>query len=225
MLFCRVDMNEEYAFAVVLPQEECNHRRTHNFGDNTEDIRRALNGNNRTYVGTGQGTRVIAARPLEQRDRFNNIFTEHAEYRLLTNRRRIGQRVVLTSSHMSDLLNTWRNEQSCTVFFTLRSPCAGKCTVPNYRFNILQYLPVFNGLNHDSVAFVFQDIFHHDRNTLNRGQMLSLLRNIHEYGRNIPVFRCSSYWHQYKQRYIDRCFDCMANVNLWDNQCLNGINV
>nr|XP_055058658.1 uncharacterized protein LOC129442533 [Misgurnus anguillicaudatus] len=193
------NMNNQYSFAVVLPQDECNRQWTHGFTDNAAQlIRRALNGNNRMYLGE----RVIAARPL-----FNSDFTDHAEYRLLVTNEE-------GHSHMSDLINKWSNEPSCTVFFTLNSPCGEKCSNPGNDYNILQFLEVFKNRDHNMVAFVFSDIFHFNIN-MSRQDMLNLLKRIHVNGGNIPVYRCPAG--------SNTCFNCMATFNTQNNRCLEGM--
>lgn len=131
--------------------------------------------------------------------------TDHAEYRLLTNEQ--------GPSLMSELLNR-RQEDQCTVFFTLNSPCGAKCTRRGHFYNILQYLYIFDNLN-PWVAFVFQDIFHYEQTHMTRVKMLSLLRRIHVYGGYIPVFRCR------RRRKV--CVDCMADTNPETNRCLQGM--
>ncbi|KAA0719002.1 Neuronal tyrosine-phosphorylated phosphoinositide-3-kinase adapter 2 [Triplophysa tibetana] len=190
--------NNQYSLAVVLPREECNHQGTHSFGDSPQQIRRGLSSESRLY----KGYRVIAARPM-----FNdNLPTDHAEYRLLTNEQ--------GPSLMSELLNRWQAYPSCTVFFTLNSPCGAKCTNTGHLYNILQYLDIFDNRN-PWVAFVFQDIFNHELTHMTRAEMLLLLQRIHVSGGNIPVFRCPLGG--------DVCVDCMADINPETNQCLQGM--
>ncbi|XP_051556985.1 uncharacterized protein LOC127442815 [Myxocyprinus asiaticus] len=192
------NMNNQYAFAVDLQQEQCRQQGLHDFGDNTNDIRNGLNGNTRMYLGQ----RVITARPL-----FKETYTDHAEYRLLVTQQ--------GHSPMADLLERWRKEKSCTVFFTLYSPCGSKCTRPDHKYNILPYLNVFNNLDHNWVAFVFQDIFDYELKHSTRKQMLALLQTIHENGGFIPVYRCPTG--------TKRCVDCMADQDPMTNQCLDGM--
>lgn len=195
----RTNRNNQYSLAVVLPRQECNHQGTHNFGDSTAQIRQGLSSINRIYTGN----RVIAARPMF----YVNLPTDHAEYRLLTNEE--------GPSLMSQLINRWQLQLSCTVFFTLNSPCGGKCADPGHLYNILQFLGVFNNLDHNFVAFVFQDIFDYELTHITRQEMLLLLQNIHVNGGNIPVFRCPLGQNV--------CIDCMADPNPQTNQCLAGM--
>lgn len=145
------------------------------------------------------GQRVIAARPLFR----VQGPTDHSEYRLLV----INQ----GHSHMTDLINRWALQESCTVFFTLNSPCGTKCADPDHRFRILQYLNVFANLNHNWVAFVFQDLFHYDKRT-NRKQMFQILQNINTSGGNVPVYRCPLG--------SNICYDCMIERDPAKNPCL-----
>lgn len=81
---------------------------------------------------------------------------------------------------MQDLLNK-RKDDSCTVFYTLNSPCAGVCLNETSEYNIFQGLE--NWSAHPSIkALVFKQIYKDDVNVI---QMA--LRKI---VKHVDVYRC-----------------------------------
>nr|XP_055053373.1 uncharacterized protein LOC129438601 isoform X2 [Misgurnus anguillicaudatus] len=81
---------------------------------------------------------------------------------------------------MQDLLNK-RKDDSCTVFYTLNSPCAGVCLNESSEYNIFQGLQ--NWIEHDSIkALVFKQIYKDDVNDA----QIALKKIV----KHIDVYRC-----------------------------------
>ncbi|XP_052437494.1 uncharacterized protein LOC127976943 [Carassius gibelio] len=85
-------------------------------------------------------------------------------------------------SPLTRLLNKRKN--GCVVFYTLNSPCMKTCLNDRGKFNIiggLNKLKNYGGIK----AFVFKNIWHHDRNRTNE-----LREKFQMIASHIPLYRC-----------------------------------
>ncbi|KTF80413.1 hypothetical protein cypCar_00045328 [Cyprinus carpio] len=126
-------------------------------------------------------------------------FSIHAERLLLTSTEN------LQTTPMQDLLNK-RKEQSCTIFYSYKSPCVKSCLNESSDYNILAGLE--NWSKHSSMkAFVFKDIFWNEKNS----EVLQM--NFKKIVAHVPLYRCVT---------ENECYACKGEGNTAiDQQCLN----
>uniref|UniRef100_A0A673KRU3 Uncharacterized protein n=1 Tax=Sinocyclocheilus rhinocerous TaxID=307959 RepID=A0A673KRU3_9TELE len=119
------------------------------------------------------------------------------------------ERILLTSTEnlpippMRNLLN--KGKDSCTIFYTYKSPCVKSCLNESSPYNILSGLE--NWRQHSSVkAFVFKDIFWADKTKEN------LQENFKKIVAHVPLYRCVS---------ANKCYACEGEGNSpIDGHCL-----
>ncbi|XP_044845280.1 uncharacterized protein LOC123350670 [Mauremys mutica] len=174
----------EYAFAVSLNKSYCQNATDIKAVlplDELRAMQAAINEGDRLY-NPSQGNIVAAAVPNKPR--------EHAERRLLQGDQ---------DSPVSKLLartSRENNNNICLIFFTLNSPCVGKCLNDKTQYNILQPVSdIFGSIRDNYKAFVFQKIWY-ERNETRE----SLLKAWHQM-KNVPLYRCDN----------TGCKDCFGN--------------
>ncbi|XP_047676658.1 uncharacterized protein LOC113637916 isoform X1 [Tachysurus fulvidraco] len=148
--------------------------------DGPIQVQNGINSNERIYIGE----ELVGAKP-----KFNEDHNIHSEYLLLRGS---------DPSPMKNLLN--KQENGCTVFFTLNSPCVDTCSTPGKKHSIIEALDMFRNHNGPK-AFVFSQIWHHDEGKTEWKD------NIREIEERIPIYRCDN----------SGCVRCVTNdvVNIW----------
>lgn len=152
----------QYAVAINVPKEQC--RRgffpsTANFliNDKSEDVKPYIK---RDSIQIYQGTELIAAGVHKD---------AHSEHLLMN---------PPNNSPLTHLLNKWKN--NCVVFYTLNTPCVGKCLNSEVVLSGLRELENYQGMK----AFVYTNIYDKDQNKQN-------LRNeLQKIARRVPLYRC-----------------------------------
>ncbi|KAM9113621.1 uncharacterized protein ACDP82_020262 isoform 4-T4 [Pangshura tecta] len=188
----------EYAFAVSLKKLYCQNAADIEAVlpiDELRAMQAAISGGDRLY-DPGQGNIVAAAvRAMP------NMYTEHAEWRLLQGGR---------NSPVSKLLartSGQNNNNICLIFFTLSSPCVGKCLNDKKHYNILEPVSnIFGPIDNNYKAFVFRKIFHNDRNHETRESLLKAWQQM----KNVPLYLCDN----------KDCRDCFGNNS---DDCMDGM--
>ncbi|XP_065138285.1 uncharacterized protein [Paramisgurnus dabryanus] len=180
------EAERQYALAINVLKEQCQDGfikdkfLTH---ENPEKVKSDMsNEEDPVYEGTdliGAGTKV------------KGRYKIHSESLLLNLKKK-----ERTTTPMQDLLNR-RNVDSCTVFYTLNSPCANTCLDKNSKYNILHGLETWSA--HPSIkALVFKQIWKFDKER--KEVFEAALREI--VNRNVPVYRCIN------ETNVNVCYAC-----------------
>ncbi|XP_053122255.1 uncharacterized protein LOC128332053 [Hemicordylus capensis] len=188
--------NNHYVMAVRLDDNICN-------APTQADLKKALpksimdqmhkdiDKKNGTYVPKSIGN-IVAARP-----RFLKNTTEHAEWRLLHEDQ---------NSPVTKMLEN-KERKSCLIFFSKLSPCVDRCLNQNDMRNIVQWVnPLFDKLNQNLRAFVFETIYKKD--SIKEDEVVV---GAWEKIKDAPLFRCDK---------NQDCIKCFKNNQL-DSNCLN----
>ncbi|XP_057206547.1 uncharacterized protein LOC130564483 [Triplophysa rosa] len=185
----------QYAVAINVPTAQCEagfQPSKDNFltNENPTDVKRDIV--NKQYP-VYKGTELIAA-GVKKVSQSNFIHSE----RLLLN-----PTVEIPTTPMQNLLNT--RVDSCTILFSLNSPCSKTCLNVNSPNKILPGLA--NWSAHKSIkALVFKHVFTGEGST-------DILREaLQRIADNVPLYRCVN---------NDECFSCGGRNNLpIDEKCL-----
>nr|XP_055053375.1 uncharacterized protein LOC129438603 [Misgurnus anguillicaudatus] len=163
----------QYAVAINLPMKQCQPEFPHKEGtflngEISADVRRVISKRNYPVY---QGKELIGA-GVEIMKKYKI----HSE-RLLLNLE--GRR----ETPMQYLLKR-RKDDSCTVFYTVNSPCADTCLDKKSKYNIRQGLKTWS--THNSIkALVFKQIWKFDKEK--KEVLKAKLKKIVKY---VPVYRC-----------------------------------
>nr|XP_055053428.1 uncharacterized protein LOC129438634 [Misgurnus anguillicaudatus] len=176
----RFDENKterQYAIAINVPMNQCEagfKPSTENFltKEIPEDVKNSFNIEEYPVY---QGEQLIAAGVI-----WRKRYTMHSE-RLLLN-----PTPERPTTPMQNLLNK-RQNYSCTVFFTLDSPCSTVCLDKNNPYNILNGLKTWS--QHRGIkVFVFKNFWDKDLN-----QTREVLEGRYrEIINNVPLYRCEN---------------------------------
>ncbi|KAJ6654848.1 hypothetical protein lerEdw1_006537 [Lerista edwardsae] len=185
--------NNHYAVAARLDGEYCKDPSPANLQaalppSEMNKMHNAINVKNGIYNPKPIGN-VVAARPNFKAKGF-----EHAEWRLLT-----GGQNSLTAKILEN-----KPSDSCLIFFSKLSPCTDRCLNEKDMRNFVQWLnPLFNQLNEDSRAFVFETFYGKDSDK-EPAVVVAAWKTI----KDAPLFRCDD-----KNAACIKCFDNNDQVN------------
>ncbi|KAK2880715.1 hypothetical protein Q8A67_017983 [Cirrhinus molitorella] len=179
---------QQYAVAINVLRTQCEKdflpKRSNFLKEESPDVK--------TFNPLYEGKELIVARVKKA-----DGFSIHAERLLLTS----------IENHsippMTNLLNKLKD--SCTIFYTYKSPCVKSCLNESSPYNILSGLD--NWSKHSSVkAFVFKDIFWADKPKEN------LQESFKKIVARVPLYRCVS---------ENECYACKGEGNTpIDAHCL-----
>ncbi|XP_068069908.2 uncharacterized protein [Danio rerio] len=150
----------QYAVAINVPMEQCQSGpSTANFleNDKSEDVKPYIK---RDSMEVYQGTELIAAGVHKD---------AHSEHLLMN---------PPNDSPLTHLLNNSNN--GCVVFYTLNTPCVGKCLNSDVVLSGLRELQNYQGMK----AFVYTYIYNKDQNNGNLRNALQKIAN------RVPLYRC-----------------------------------
>ncbi|KAA0701742.1 hypothetical protein E1301_Tti023108 [Triplophysa tibetana] len=175
----------QYAVAINVPTVQCKagfKPSQNNFltNENAEVVKRDITNNDYPVY---KGTELIAA-GVQKLSKTNFIHSE----RLLLN-----PTVEIPTTPMKNLLN--RRDDSCTILYSLNSPCTKTCLNVNSPNKILPYIETWSA--HNSIkAFVFKHIFRGE------GSIDTLRSGLQRIANNVPLYRCKS---------DTECFSCAVH--------------
>ncbi|CAI9596657.1 unnamed protein product [Staurois parvus] len=167
---------KQHAYVALFSQVECDSLSSNNNNlqilknEDAKQITEALKRDENIY----QGSQLVLA--TFKRETGYDI---HSEYRLLD----------ATSSNgispIQQLVNTNQNA-ACAIFYTLNSPCVGKCANPDNARNIINKLSVFNKFNK---AFVYSKLYVKDVRDKGKDDIWDGLTQVNG---KMDVYRCSN---------------------------------
>ncbi|XP_072000055.1 uncharacterized protein [Engystomops pustulosus] len=181
----------QYAYFVKFTPDECN------IGLHETTLQTALGGISgadvRTILGNTkpiyQGDRMVAAAPIDRTLPNRKKYKDHAEYRLLEPE---------NNSAIRGLLNN-NVQTGCVIFFSVLSPCVGKCTNPYSPYSIITRLGNVNLPNiHNARAFAFRIPYKTERSHPTEEQIWNSWANMNNV---MPLYRCRN----------QRCTNCFDN--------------
>ncbi|XP_065427643.1 uncharacterized protein LOC135976355 isoform X2 [Chrysemys picta bellii] len=184
----------QYSFAVSLGQAYCQDgspRKGLPSKKDLENMKKALNQEDGLY--DPDDGRIVAARVKY----LNAVAREHSEWRLLHSDQN-------RKSPVQKLLARTYGQNSCLIFFTLNSPCAGTCLRESGTYNIVDMVSdAFRPISKNYKAFVFQQIYPEG---LMPQDLLDAWHRLHD----VPLLRCDN----------NDCRDCSKkDPNI--NRCLD----
>ncbi|XP_053565444.1 uncharacterized protein LOC128655881 [Bombina bombina] len=189
--------DKQYAYVVKFSANQCNSL-------TNENIAKVLNvenpnwdeifNNDQIY----QGTNLVMAKFRKQSNNKKDV--EHSEYRLLY------PTGSSTLSPVENMMNTGA-KAGCVLFFTLNSPCVGRCALPNGEYSILGKLDVFSKIN--DRALVYNKFFNSDQ----KRPVKEVLKAWDAVDKKIPMYRCDN----------NGCSRCSEN-DVKDNSKHNSCN-
>uniref|UniRef100_A0A8K9V9G2 CMP/dCMP-type deaminase domain-containing protein n=1 Tax=Oncorhynchus mykiss TaxID=8022 RepID=A0A8K9V9G2_ONCMY len=206
LILCVLSLLSPYAMAVLLTQQQCSQNGAiFDVGVQPQVVQNTLN-DNKVYTGN----RLIAATPLK-----TSLYIDHAEYRLLSGDNN-------NFSPMQTLINNaGSNAGQCIVFFSTYSPCLEKCNNPKGRYNILQFMNVFQVFDNNRKAFVFSSVWDRSRNhpgvtNPDREWVVASFQRIESF---LPLYRCDRF--KENNKWVNRCYNCVTNPDDLYTVCMD----
>ncbi|XP_053565442.1 uncharacterized protein LOC128655880 [Bombina bombina] len=168
--------NMQYAYVVKFSNNQCNTLTDENIANvlNVENpVWDEIFKNDQIYSGTN----LVMAKYRNPNN--NKKDAEHAEYRLFYP---TGSSTV---SPVENLMNTGA-KAGCVLFFTLNSPCVGRCAVTNGEYSILDKLNVLSKI--DDRALVYNTFFNSDQ----KRPVKEVWKAWAAVDKIIPMYRCDN---------------------------------
>lgn len=193
---------KQHAYVALFTKEECDSLSSNNNNlqilkkEKANEITEALNNDDKIY----QGSQMVFATYKKEEEK---NFQIHSEYRLLF------PPLKNSVSPVQNLMNK-NPEAVCAIFYTLNSPCLGKCANSTNPRNILEKLSDFQKFQNNK-AFVYQQLFYWDVNNKGKDDIWDGLTQVNN---KMDVYRCS----------LNKCFKCFEKKeNKLQNKddCLN----
>ncbi|CAM4550428.1 unnamed protein product [Leuciscus chuanchicus] len=195
----RVDTDghpRQYAIAIDVPKEQCQQNffpEKNNFlpQENAAIVKNAINDDSNALY---QGSELIAAGTRKVVISKKKQYNIHSESLLLN---------PADNSPMSKLLNK-KKEDSCSILYTLNSPCVNMCLDATGSHNIINALEKWK--EHDGIkALVFKDFYKLDTEKDLQAKFKQIVAHV-------PLFRCVS---------ENECYACKGEGNTpIDARCL-----
>lgn len=194
-IFCSYDPGSQYAIAINVPKEQCADYVNNNFllKYPANNVKNGMSSEDKLYTAE----ELIAALP-KRKGKFN-IHSESILLRIKDKNNEVP---------MGRLLNKYSD--GCVVFYTFNSPCVQTCTAPEGEHSILPALEQLFQNYRGPRAFVFTDIFPHDKNKSQLKEQLQLVNG------KIDLYRCI----KNEQNEISECFKCVDNNGNISDSCL-----